>query len=81
MNLVQTVKTACTRTKPKLSVDAIVQEFNATITKLEAVRAEREQAADLAAETIRTLEAERTAAIKEAGRAAAVAQKIKALVE
>ena len=81
MQIVNTVKSLFAPVAPKVTVDTILAQFNETVAQLEQVRAEREAAADAASATIAELELQRADSLKEAGRAFAVAVKIRALVE
>ena len=68
------------RPQPRVTVDSIVATFNETVRQLEAVQGQAEADADAAAALIVATEAKRAEALAEAGRAASVAAKIKALV-
>ena len=79
MNL-QSLTNVFAPVKPKVTVDTIVASFTETVRQLEAVQSQAEADADAAAALIAATEAKRVESLNEAGRAASVAAKIKALV-
>lgn len=66
--------------KQRPTVDSILQSFNQTVQLLEQVQGEAEAEADAAAALIAATETKRQQSLSEAGRAASVASKIKALI-
>lgn len=68
------------RPQRRATVESIVATFNETVHQLEEVQSQAEADADAAAALIAATEVKRVEALNEAGRAANVAARIKALV-